>query len=166
MLKTMRDGFHQLKWILLAVVAAFVFGFVFIDMGLGGASQGRQTDKTYAARVNGETISYGDYNRALYYLEQNYQQMYGGKFTPELAEAIGLNRQALDSLVDQRLLLQEAKRLHLDATQEEVRRRILEIPDLNEGGKWAGDELYRRFVQFKGYTTPADFEAFERLPLK
>lgn len=158
MLKTMRDGFHQLKWILLAVVAAFVFGFVFIDMGLGGASQGKQTDKTYAARVNGETISYGDYNRTLYYLEQNYQQMYGGKFTPELAEAIGLNRQALDSLVDQRLLLQEAKRLHLDATPEEVRRRILEIPDLNEGGKWAGDELYRRFVQFKGYTTPADFE--------
>ena len=37
MLKVMRESFHQLKWILLAVVAAFVIGFVFIDMGLGGA---------------------------------------------------------------------------------------------------------------------------------
>ena len=158
MLKSMRESFHQLKWILLAVAAAFVFGFVFLDMGLGGAAQRQQTDKSYAARVNGETITYGDYNRQLYYIEQNYQQMYGGKFTPELAEAIGINRQALDSLVDQRLLLQEAERLHLNATPEEVRRRILDIPELNEGGKWAGDDLYRRFVQFKGFSSPADYE--------
>src|SRR5205085_4850711 len=106
----------------------FVFGFVFLDMGLGGAAQRQQTDKSYAARVNGETITYGAYNRALYYLEQNYQQMYGGKFTPELAEAIGLNRQALDSPVAQRLLLQEAERLKLNASPEEGCRRIPEIP--------------------------------------
>src|SRR5205814_3521663 len=124
--------------------------FVYVDMGLGGANQ-RQTsgDKTYAARVNGETISYGDYNRTLYYLEENYKQMYGGRFTPELAEAMGLNRQALETLVDQRLLLQEAGRLHLNATPQQVRRKILLIPDLNTGGKWASDDLYNRYVPFR-----------------
>ena len=65
MLKAMRDSFHHLKWILLAVVAAFIIGFVYVDMGLGGARQTRSsTDRTYAARVNGETVSFNEYNRA------------------------------------------------------------------------------------------------------
>jgi len=65
MLKVMRESFHKLKWILIAVVAAFVFGFVFIDMGMGGGGFGGATDsRTFAARVNGETITYNDYYRA------------------------------------------------------------------------------------------------------
>lgn len=158
MLKSMRESFHHLKWILLAVVAAFIIGFVYVDMGLGGASQRQQSDKSYAARVNGETISYPEYSRTLYNLQQSYRQMYGGRLTPELEEAMGLSRQALESAIDQRLLLQEASRLHLDATTAEVRRHILQIPELNEGGKWAGDELYQRWVQFNGYATAADYE--------
>ena len=54
----MRDSFHHLKWILIAVVAAFIFGFVFLDMGLGGAIGGSPNDnRVFAARVNGETIT-------------------------------------------------------------------------------------------------------------
>src|SRR6266849_9860688 len=59
MLKSMRESFHQLKWILLAVVAAFIIGFVYVDMGLGGANQRTTTqDKSFAARVNGDTITF------------------------------------------------------------------------------------------------------------
>jgi peptidyl-prolyl cis-trans isomerase D len=160
MLKLMRDSFHHLKWILLAVVAAFVIGFVFIDMGLGGAAAGRgnQDTRTYAARVNGETVSYRDFQRALYFTTENYKRMYGGQFSDEMAEAMGLNKQVLDSLVDQRLLMQEARRLHLTATQEEVRRKILSIPTLNQGGKFVGSELYTRWVQTIGFDNAADFE--------
>jgi peptidyl-prolyl cis-trans isomerase D len=158
MLKSMRDSFHHLKWILLAVVAAFIIGFVYVDMGLGGARTQRTEDRSYAARVNGETVTYGDYNRALYFAEENYKRMYGGQFTPEMAEAMGLNRQVLDSLIDQRLLLQEAKRLHLAATPEEVRRKILSVPILNPDGKFVGAELYTRFVQQNGYASAAEFE--------
>jgi peptidyl-prolyl cis-trans isomerase D len=134
MLKLMRESFNHLKWILLAVVGAFILGFVFIDMGLGGAIAGT-SDRTFAARVNGQTITQQEYNRALYYTEQRYKSMYGGQMTPEMLDQMGLPKQVLDSLVDQQLLLQEAKRLHLNATAEEVRKKILEIPILNEGGK-------------------------------
>ncbi len=160
MLKFMRDSFHQLKWILLAVVAAFVFGFVFLDMGMGGAMGGRADDKAYAARVNGETVTYRDYERALYYTEQNYRQMYGGQLTPEMIESMGLSRQVIDSLIDQRLLLQEASRLKLTASPEEIRQRILEIPILNPDGKFVGTELYTRYVTGNlGFQTPSEFEA-------
>ncbi len=158
MLKSMRESFHHLKWILLAVVAAFIIGFVYVDMGLGGAQERRETNRSYAARVNGETISYNDFNRALYFAEENYRRMYGQQFTPEMAESMGLNRQVLNSLIDQRLLLQQARRLHLTASPEEVRRRILGIPMLNPSGKFVGPELYSRYVGQMGFATPADFE--------
>jgi peptidyl-prolyl cis-trans isomerase D len=156
----MRDNFQQLKWALLAVIAAFVVGFVFFDMGLGGPSaKGSQDTRAYAARVNGETISLREYDRALYYTEKNYEQMYRQPLTPEMIAGMGLPKQVLDSLVDQKLLLQEAKRLHLAASPEEVREKILQIPTLNPDGKFVGDELYSRYVTGSlGYQSPAEFE--------
>jgi peptidyl-prolyl cis-trans isomerase D len=136
MLKVMRDSFHHLKWVLIAVVAAFIFGFVFLDMGLGGATRGSKGDdpRSYAARVNGETITYNDYERSLRQMSDMYRQAYGQQFTPEMAASMGLPKQVLDSLIDQRLLGQEASRMHLDATQEEVRKKLLSIPILPRTG--------------------------------
>jgi peptidyl-prolyl cis-trans isomerase D len=160
MLKLMRESFNQLKWILLAIVAAFVFGFVFIDMGLGGALRGKSDTKAFAARVNGETITYNDYYRALKNYEDMYRQMYGGQFTPEMASALHLPQQVMESLIEQRLLAQQARKLNLAATPEEVRKKLLEIPVFNQGGKFVGMELYNRYVTGPlGYPSAADFEA-------
>jgi peptidyl-prolyl cis-trans isomerase D len=159
MLKLMRDNFQQLKWALLAVVAAFVIGFVYVDMGLGGAGRVRQEDRAYAARVNGETIPFREYDRALYYTEKNYEQMYRQPLTPEMIQAMGLHQQVLDGLIDQRLLLQQADKLHLNATPEEVRKRILQIPTLNPEGRFVSQELYNRYITGSlGYQSTAEFE--------
>jgi peptidyl-prolyl cis-trans isomerase D len=161
MLKSMRDSFHKLKWILLAVVAAFVFGFVFLDMGLSGAMGNNVNDnRVYAARVNGETISYNDYNRALKNYEDMYRQMYGQQWTPEMAQQMGLPRQVLNQLVDRTLLFQEAERLNLSASPEEVRRKLLSMPTFMQDGKFVGMELYNRYVTGPlGYASAADFES-------
>jgi len=159
MLKLMRDNFQQLKWALLAVVAAFIIGFVYVDMGLGGAQTSKEQDKAYAARVNGETVSLREYQRALYYTEKNYEQMYRQPLSADMIQAMGLPQQVLNSLVDQRLLLQQARRLHLNATPQEVRKRILDIPVLNPDGKFVGDELYTRYVTGAlGYSSTQEFE--------
>src|SRR4051794_11081483 len=118
MLKMMRDSFQHLKWILVAIVAIFIL-FIFVDWGAGGPT-GATTDRGYAARVNGETISFREFNRATYFMEENYKRMYGGQFTPEMAQQLDLPRQVLNSLIDERLILQQAQRLHLQATPEEV----------------------------------------------
>lgn len=158
MLKLMRDSFQQLKWILVAIVAIFIL-FIFVDWGAGGAS-GAATDRGYAARVNGETITYRDYDRALYNAEQRIKMQYGAGVTQEMLDQMGLPRQVLDGLVDQRLMLQEARRLHLNATPEEVRRKILEIPILkNPDGSFIGSELYTRYVTGNmGFSSAAEFE--------
>ncbi|HEU4522693.1 MAG TPA: peptidyl-prolyl cis-trans isomerase [Thermoanaerobaculia bacterium] len=159
MLSTLRSVFNRLKWALIAIVGAVIVGFVFIDTGMGGAGAAIGDERAYAARVNGETITFRDFDRALYYTEQNYRQMYGDQFTPEMIQSLGLGQQVLDSLIDQRLLIQEARRLNLEATPEEVRDRILQIPVLNPDGKFVGSELYTRYVTGQlGYQTPAEFE--------
>src|SRR5439155_384893 len=86
MLKLMRDSFQQLKWILVAIVAIFIL-FIFVDWGAGGARSNRDQERSYAARVNGETISFREYDRALYYTEKNYEQIYRQPITPKLADA-------------------------------------------------------------------------------
>ena len=115
MLKLMRDSFQHLKWILVAIVAIFVL-FIFVDWGGGGPNSGTADQGTYAARVNGETISTREYERSLYYMEKNYEQMYRQPLSPDQIQQMGLPKQVLESLIDQHLLLQQARRLHLSAS--------------------------------------------------
>jgi peptidyl-prolyl cis-trans isomerase D len=158
MLKLMRDSFQHLKWILVAIVAIFIL-FIFVDWGAGGANGGAVDQRAYAARVNGETISSREFDRALYYMEKNYEQMYRQPLSPEAIAQMGLPKQVLDSLVDQHLLLQQARRLHLSASPQEIRQKILEIPTLNPDGKFVGEELYTRYVTgMMGFQSPAEFE--------
>ena len=158
MLKLMRDSFQHLKWILVAIVAIFIL-FIFVDWGGGGPNSGAAADPGYAARVNGETISNREFERSLYYMEKNYEQMYRQPLSPDQIQQMGLPKQVLESLIDQHLLLQQARRLHLSATPEEIRAKILEIPTLNPEGKFVGQELYTRYVtSMMGFQSPAEFE--------
>lgn len=157
MLKVMRSSFQHLKWILIFIVFLFVL-FIFVDWGAGGAGQAGAEDRGYIARVNGDTIAVSAYERALYFAEKNYEQMYNQQLTPELLEALGLQQQVVTSLIDQQLMLQEAKKLDLEATPEEVRKRILEIPVLNPDGKFVGQDLYERYVRSIGFGSASDFE--------
>jgi peptidyl-prolyl cis-trans isomerase D len=158
MLKLMRDSFQHLKWILVAIVAIFIL-FIFVDWGGGGPNSGNADQSAYAARVNGDTITTREYERSLYYMEKNYEQMYRQPLSPDQVAQMGLPKQVLESLIDQHLLLQQAKRLHLSASPEEIRQKITEIPTLNPNGKFVGQEIYTRYVTaMAGFNSPAEFE--------
>ena len=155
MLKVLRDNLKYLSWILWVVILIFI-AFVFVDFGggLAGGAGGRQA----AATFGDESISYTDFQREYRRLEAQYRQAFGDNFTPELANQLKLPLQALDRLVDQRLLLDEAKARGLDATDREVRETILEFPGMkDESGAFIGEETYQRFVRANGYTV-RDFE--------
>lgn len=122
---------------------------------MGGATD----EMAVAARVNGETITFNDYERALRNVEQMYQQQFGQQFTPEMAQMMNLPTQVINMLVDQRLLTQEAQRINLSASPEEVRRKLLSIPTFTDNGKFIGMELYNRYITGPlGYASAAEFE--------
>ena len=89
MLKVMRSNLQHLKWILVAIVVVFVVS-IFVDWGAGGAATSQSSDEPFAARVNGETVSIRDFDRALYYAEKNYEQMYRQRLTDEMRDQLGI----------------------------------------------------------------------------
>jgi peptidyl-prolyl cis-trans isomerase D len=156
MLKVMRDQFKYLQWLLWVVIFVFVL-FVFVDFGGTVSNQGLPNEA--AATVAGEPISYAAYERSYRQLEDQYRQMYGEGFTPEIAERMQLPLQALDRLVNQAILLREAERLELTASDEEVRREILSVPGFKDAsGRFIGEQLYDQVLRQNGYT-PASFES-------
>ena len=62
MLKLMRDSFQHLKWVLVFVIFLFVM-LVFVDWGGAGRTGSGVSDLGAAAvRVDGESISIGEYH--------------------------------------------------------------------------------------------------------
>lgn len=159
MLKVLRDNLKYLSWILWIVILIFV-AFVFVDFG--GGLAGGQGNRAAAATVGGSSISYAEFQREYRRVEAQYRQAFGESFTPELANQMRLPLQALDNLVDQRLLLAEADERGLAATDGEVREAILEIPGLKDAsGAFIGEDNYERFVRANGYSV-RDFESTVR----
>ncbi len=153
----MRNSFQSLKWILVFVIVVFV-ALTFFDWG-GAGEQGNVQAQGFAAKVNGETISLRDYNRALYNAQQQYAEMYQQELTPEMIQTLGLPKQVIDGLVDQKLILQQADNLELAATPEEIRKKILTFPVFSPNGKFVGEELYVRYVTSSlNYPSAAAFE--------
>lgn len=164
MLKTFRENFKHLKWILWAVIAVFVV-FVFVDWGMGTTRGGDGPD--FAARIGSSRITEAEFQKEYVRTEERYRQMYGQSFSPELARAMNLPTQVLSSLIDRRLLRVEAERLGLSVSDEEVTAQILRMRDAQgnllfvKDGVFVGEATYRRMLAGANLS-PEAFEAETR----
>ncbi|MEO8275123.1 MAG: SurA N-terminal domain-containing protein [Thermoanaerobaculia bacterium] len=160
MLKVFRDNLKYLSWILWVVIIIFI-AFVFVDFG-GGLSRGKGATNG-AATIGSDHISMAEFEREYRRLDAQYRQAFGENFTPEIAKQMKLPLQALDRLVDQRLLLNEADDRGLTASDSEVQDAIFEIPGMKgPSGDFVGDETYKRFVRSNGYSVREFEDAIRR----
>jgi peptidyl-prolyl cis-trans isomerase D len=156
MLKVLRENVKYLSWILWVIIAIFVI-FIFVDFGSGiGGQRGSGRDNV-AATVGHETISRLEFQRALANVQESYRQAYGEKFTPEMEKQMRLPLTVLNQLIQGRILSDEARRLGLSVSDEEVRQEILS-KFKDEQGRFVGQEIYSRTLEMQ-HTTP---DAFER----
>jgi peptidyl-prolyl cis-trans isomerase D len=142
---------------LFAIIVVFVvsFGPGSFDKGCSGGQA-----PAWAARVNGETVSVTEYDRAYSNLLRNFQQQAGQAFSRELAEQLGLSKIALDQVVDRALVVAEARKQGLAISDEELARTILEIPGFQVDGKF-DRESYKRAVA-SAYGSESRFESVLR----
>jgi peptidyl-prolyl cis-trans isomerase D len=138
------------------IVLSFI-ALTFIWWGVGTYSE---RGRNVAATVAGETITTGELAEAAAGLEKTYRETYGPAFTPEMAKALDLRKQALDSLIQRRILLSEADRMGLSATNTEVQREIAATPAFQADGQFREDR-YRAVLSYNR-VTPAEFEASKR----
>ncbi len=141
------------------IILSFI-ALTFIWWGVGTYSeQGRNV----AATVGGEAITTNELAEAVAGLEKSYREVYGPAFTPEMAKALNLKKQAMDSLVQRKLMLEAAAKMGLSAKDEEVQREISAIPAFQQNGQFR-DDLYRSVLSYNR-VTPAEFEATKRVEI-
>jgi len=141
------------------IILSFI-ALTFIWWGVGTYSE---QDRNVAATVGGETITMNELSGAVANLEKSYREVYGAAFTPEMAKTLDLKKQAMDSLVQRKILLAEAAKLGLSATDEEVQREIAAVLAFQQSGQFR-DELYRSVLSYNR-VTPAEFEATKRVEI-
>jgi len=138
------------------IILSFI-ALTFIWWGVGTYSE---RSRYAAATVAGEMITMGELAETTANLEKTYREVYGPAFTPEMAKTLDLKKQAMDSLIQRRLLLSEAGKMGLSATDDEVQREIAATPAFQADGVFREDR-YRSVLAYNR-VTPAEFEASKR----
>lgn len=138
-----------------SVVLKVIFGIIivsFILTGVSGYLIGGGNN--YAAKVNGQEISRGQFENAVASERNRMQQQMGDQFS-ELAANENyiktMRQQVLSRLVDEALLDQYAKELGLGISDEQVRKAIFATPAFQNEGKF-DNTRYNALVNQMGMT--------------
>ncbi len=141
---------------LIKIILALII-IVFIFWGFEGFNAGRAGR---VAVVNGESISIDEYRQAYNNLLERYRQQFGGQIDEEMLEAFQLKQQALDMLINQRLMLAEAEKLNIRVSDQELADYIRNVEAFQEKGVF-DKQRYQNLLQ-RIRTTPEEFEMQQR----
>ncbi len=139
MLKQMRDWFRYLKWLLLIIIVMFIW---WAFAALGGGASGRRQEEAWAAKINGVTVSVGAFQSYARRLDSMYTQLLGDQYAQQRS-MIRIGSQAIESLVEQELVYQEALRQGISVTPQELADALMRDPSFQENGRFIGVERYR-----------------------
>jgi peptidyl-prolyl cis-trans isomerase D len=137
------------------IAFVFVFFGIFSPKNTRGLSEG-----AVAGTVNGDPISLRDFNQSLQRRMEFYKQLAGGQLTDEQMRAFRLKKMVFEELVQRRLKLQEADRLGMMASDDEVKDSIREIPAFQKDGKF-DLAAYKQVLEANNYS-PSGFERLVR----
>jgi len=127
-----------------AIILTFIFSF-----GRGSSGFRTRTPETWAARVNGELVTAGDFTQAYSNRFRQMSQMRGGKYTTDNAKQDNLKVETLKGLIDQELIAQQADDLGIRVGDSEVADAIARSPQFQQDGAFNFD-YYKRLVE-NGY---------------
>ncbi|MFO8083465.1 MAG: SurA N-terminal domain-containing protein [Desulfobacterales bacterium] len=149
---------HAASTIIKIILALIIIVFVFWGF------EGFRADRSgRVASVDGESITIDQYRQAYNNLLEKYRQQFGGQLNEELLEMFQLRQQALDMLINQRLMEMEAKKLNFRVSDQELAEYIRSEEAFQSNGVFDG-QRYREILR-RIRTTPEQFEEQQRLSL-
>jgi peptidyl-prolyl cis-trans isomerase D len=144
-----------IKGVLGAVVIAFV-ATIFLDWGWQRSGR----PDAHVATVSGEGVSLREFQLTYTNLTDFYRRLYRDRFTEDFARTLNLKQQALDTLLQRKILLHEAKRQGLRVSDAELIERVQSYPVFQVNGHFD----HSRYLQVLRLSrlTPGDFEQNQR----
>ena len=142
------------------IILSFIIGYTMLT---SPADQRAQQGKEAAARVNGDEITYNEFQNSYSNLYNLYQNIYQGKFDAKLEKQLNLPRLAMRQLIDETLLIQQAQKLDLEVTKTELIDSIAQYDAFQINGKFNRD----RYLEVLNYQrmNPEQFEVSQRRKL-
>jgi peptidyl-prolyl cis-trans isomerase D len=152
MLDFMRRQRSSLKWVW--VILIFIFSVSLILLYIPAGDLPNVSVSTDVASIGSESISAREFQTAY---RTSVDRM-RGQITPEMMRAFHFERQILDNLITQHVMIDEARRLGLDVTPAEVEQKILENPVFRENGVFIGRARYEAILSQNNFSVE-DFES-------
>ena len=143
------------SWIIKLLLGAVVVVFIF--WGVGPEQKGANQ---VVATVDGEPIGYAEFSQTYRNLMENIRRQFGGSLTEEMMSALNLKEQAVNQLVDRRIILNQARQMGFKISDEELAMSIRSIPGFQLGNGF-DTQTYQRVLNRMGMT-PEYFEAMQR----
>jgi peptidyl-prolyl cis-trans isomerase D len=147
------------SFLLLAFCALLLIGLIAFyipntTLGPGAGTVKSSADDTVIAKVGSQEITLKEYRGAL----SNMLSAFGrGNTLPlNIAKSIGYDKQALDQLISERLVIEQGRELNLTGTDREVGNLIIRT-FTNEQGAFIGRDEYLRRIRLSGL----DVEEYE-----
>ena len=160
MLDVMRKQKNSIiiKIVFVVIVLSFI-GTMFLVWGEGRSGMGGGKSG-YAAKVDGSKISMEEYQNAYQRMRNMYQQIYGQSLPAEMEKVLGLKKIALDGLIDNFLVMKEAKGMGIKVAKEDVANAIAARSEFQKDGAFSFD-LYQQLLK-SSRMTPKDFEESQK----
>ena len=142
------------------IILSFVIGYAMLTSPGDGSSD---SQPGVAVTVNGKAVAFSDFQAAYSNLYQLYQNIYREQFTPTLESQLKLVQKSLDGVINQTLMLEEARRQGLDVSKQELVDAIAKIPAFQQNGAFSKE----RYLQvLAGQRLSAEeFEELQRRDL-
>jgi peptidyl-prolyl cis-trans isomerase D len=144
-----------LTWIIVVGIGV-VFAINFGPGSLANQPSALPGEQTYAAKVNGTVVPVTEWERQYLQLVSLFRAQAGEAFTRELADQLGLGRQAMEQVVDRQLVIQEARKRGLAVSKAELTRIVHEDPSFQENGLFRF-EVYEEYAR-RSHGSPAKLE--------
>ncbi|MGE5198754.1 MAG: peptidyl-prolyl cis-trans isomerase [Rhodospirillaceae bacterium] len=159
MLDRMRRHKGWLKWSLGLVVVAFIILYI-PDFLRAKDPAGTALPGDQIAQVNGRVISVLEFRTAYQRQMAAYRQAYGASVSEQLLRQLGFEQQVLQQLINEQAMVAEASRLGMTVTDDEIRQRILAMPEFQLNGQFVGEAQYQAMLNSaRPPMTAGEFEA-------
>lgn len=142
----------HMGWMMWIIVGLITVTFLFFGI-YPSSDQGRSM-----ATVGDYTISADEFNQAYRNLYENYKDMLKDQMNDAIAKS--LRNQALQELIVNRLMIEEARRIGLQVSDAELQAVIMKMPSFARDGRF-DKQIYDRILD-RINMTPARFEASQR----
>ncbi|MBU8911648.1 MAG: SurA N-terminal domain-containing protein [Desulfobacterales bacterium] len=140
------------NWIIKIFLGIIVIVFVFLGVGSFGSKRNNSI-----ATINDEPITMEEYQQAYKAIVEQMRARFGKNLNDDILKALNVKQQALDSLIEQKLVLAQADKLKIVISDEELQQSLMSIKAFQKDGKFNLDQ-YKKVLSLNSLNS----EIFEQ----